>query len=305
MSQSRVANRWVMLALALALVSSTTIPPTPAPAPVNPPTTMTTVEVPNALARGAVLPDGKPFAYTLNYRPNATGWIIHMSGGGWAFLKNASRQARAPQLKAMLDGVASDTAASGSAGCYGICDGIMSNDPVVNPDFATWNKVFIPIGDRSAFTADRWSGNPLFRGKRNLDATIDDLMTRFNMTRATHVVLTGGSSGGHATYLNCDRVASMVARRAPAVEYACLADAGFFIKHDTVAGVPAATNSEFEQSFYAWNSSAAINKDCLAHYSALGTPEQCIFSQNVLPFIKSRVRMQRSSCKRRISLGLH
>ena len=39
-------------------------------------------EVPGALALGAVLPDGKPFSYTLNYRPAATGWIIHMSGGG-------------------------------------------------------------------------------------------------------------------------------------------------------------------------------------------------------------------------------
>ena len=259
---------------------------------------MTTVEVPNALTLGAVLPDGKPFAYTLNYRPNATGWIIHMSGGGWNFLKNEtnddrSRQEQTQQLKPILDGVATVALAanaSGESGCYGICDGIMSNDPVNNPDFATWNKVFIPIGDRTAFTADRWAGTPLFRGKRNLDATIDDLMTRFNMTQATHVVLTGGSSGGHATYLNCDRIANKVARRAPAVEYACLADAGFFIKHDTVAGVPAATNSEFEQSFYAWNSSAAINEDCLAHYAALGAPEQCIFAQNVLPFIKSRVR---------------
>ena len=98
------------------------------------------------------------------------------------------------------------------------------------------------------------------------------------------------SSGGLATYLTCDRVGEQIRAANPVARFTCLADAGFFIKHDTVAGVPAATNSEFEQSFYAWNSSAAINEDCLAHYAALGAPEQCIFAQNVLPFIKSRVR---------------
>ena len=157
-------------------------------------------------------------------------------------------------------------------------------------DCAGWNKVFIPIGDRTAFTGDRWGGKPLFRGRRNLDATLADLLLRYNMSAAADVVLTGGSSGGHATYLQCDRVGGIVGAGAPGARFACLADAGFFLFHDTATpGVPAATNEEFAESFYAWNSSAAVNAGCLAHYAPLGTPEKCIFAQHVLPFIKSRL----------------
>ena len=86
------------------------------------------------------------------------------------------------------------TSAADAKGCYGKCDGIMSNDPVSNPDFAEYNKVFIPIGDRTSFTADRWEGNPLFRGKRILDAAIADMMTRFSMSEASDLVLTGGEN---------------------------------------------------------------------------------------------------------------
>ena len=118
-------------------------PAPPAPTPSDPPTVMTTVEVPNAVALGAVLPDGSPFAYTINYRPNATGWVVHMSGGGWAFLKNGTAAGGGGQGAARLakDGLVPPSSSSSLGSCYGICDGIMSNDVAANPDFASWNKV--------------------------------------------------------------------------------------------------------------------------------------------------------------------
>lgn len=48
-----------------------------------------------------------------------------------------------------------------------------------------------------------------------------------------------------------------------------------------------AANPQFMQSFYGWNSSAATNQDCIAHYGPLGEPWKCIFSENVLPFVKT------------------
>eukprot|EP00947_MAST-08B_sp_MAST-8B-sp1_P005992 g5992.t1 len=128
------------------------------------------------------------------------------------------------------------------------------------------------------------------------------------MSRATDIILTGGSSGGLAVYLNCDRVGEMIAAAAAAAattttttttttatapRYACLADAGFFLDHNNTAGGPT-TSPQFRESFYAWNSTAAINQDCIKHYTALGEPWRCVFAQNVLPFIKSRLFMMQN-----------
>ena len=100
--------------------------------PSDPPTTMTTITVPNAATTGAVFPNGLPWQYQLNLTTNSTGWIIHMSGGGWSFMKNNSAES-----STTVDGKPQVA----SSGCYGICDGIMSNDPGNNPDFHAYNKV--------------------------------------------------------------------------------------------------------------------------------------------------------------------
>ena len=56
---------------------SPTAPPT-APPPYDPPTQMTTIPIPNAVALGAVYPNGDGAFYTMNTNPNrSTGWIIH------------------------------------------------------------------------------------------------------------------------------------------------------------------------------------------------------------------------------------
>jgi hypothetical protein len=41
-------------------------------------------------------------------------------------------------------------------------------------------------------------------------AVIEDLLDNYGMKGATAVILTGGSSGGLATYLTCDRVGEQV-----------------------------------------------------------------------------------------------
>ena len=133
---------------------------------------------------------------------------------------------------------------------------------------------------------DRADGPPYVRGKRILEAVLGHLQTTHGMAAATDLIITGGSSGGHATYLNCDRAAGLQKAANGSTRVSCLADAGFFLKHPSISGA-ATTTPQFEESFYAWNSSGAVNQDCLAHYTALGTPEQCIFAEKVLPFIKT------------------
>ena len=67
-----------------------------------------------------------------------------MSGGGWQFLKNTTDSSSSPPPLFQPDGLNSNNSSAGGAllgSCYGICDGIMSNDPAANPDFHAYNKV--------------------------------------------------------------------------------------------------------------------------------------------------------------------
>ena len=142
-----------------------------------------------------------------------------------------------------------------------------------------WGKqVWVPITGTS-FTGDRASDKPYpVRGKRFQEAVIKDLQTRFHMGAAADVILTGGSSGGLAVYLTCDRVGGLVATANASTRYTCLADAGYFLDHPDLNGKPS-TSPQFTESFHAWNSSGGTNQACIKHYTPLGTPEKCIFAQ--------------------------
>jgi len=113
--------------------------PCPALPSPNPWTCMTTVSVPGAVAVGAVYPNGAPAKFELNYT-KSPGWVIHLSGGGWQFMKNTSSSSS----ELTVDGApargpppAADICAppSSSHGCYANCDGVMSDDATQNPLF--------------------------------------------------------------------------------------------------------------------------------------------------------------------------
>merc|ERR1712199_78327 len=129
MQNTRVAR----LLLGLCTLHNCALADVPPPSP-NPWTLMSTVTIPGAPAAGAIYPDHSPARMELNYT-RSSGWVIHLSGGGWRFLSNNSNT-----LDELRDGL--DPSATG---CYGHCDGIMSTDPSQNRLFHSWNKVFIPI----------------------------------------------------------------------------------------------------------------------------------------------------------------
>ena len=234
---------------------------------------MTIVTVPGAADAGAIYPDGSPARFELNATGGA-GWIIHLSGGGWRFMNNGSRP-----LGFTRDGTPD---AAGGSSCYGICDGIMSNDAGQNPRFHGFNKIFIPISGTS-FTGDRTSPTPYpVRGARILRVVIEHLQAARGMGAATDVILTGGSSGGLATYLNCDRVGAMVAAANSSTRYACLADAGYFLDHAAATGAPS-TSPLFRESFYAWNSSGATNQAPPSQHSTAVLPPPKSTTRAVAP----------------------
>eukprot|EP00929_Paragymnodinium_shiwhaense_P065018 TRINITY_DN32637_c0_g1_i1.p1 TRINITY_DN32637_c0_g1~~TRINITY_DN32637_c0_g1_i1.p1 ORF type:complete len:433 (+),score=79.19 TRINITY_DN32637_c0_g1_i1:96-1394(+) len=263
----------------------------------DPPTCMQKVTVPDAAKDGAIYPDGTPANYELNFT-GGSGWIIHLSGGGWKWLK--SNGSRAEEVGVLADAFGLPTAAtrrasaagsSGAAacqGCYGVCDGLMSNSAHLNPLFHGFNKVFIPW-EGTSFTGNRKSTEPYpVRGAPILDAVLKHLQEAHGMKAASDVILTGGSAGGLATYLNCDRIAETVRQANASTRYSCLADAGLFLDHKGRDGKPT-TSPLFKESFYAWNSAGATNQACVEHYSASNEEWKCVFAQYVLPFIKSRI----------------
>ena len=89
------------------------------------------------------------------------------------------------------------------------CDGILSANSTINPDFSSWNLVFVGYCDGSSFSGDRaGSYNGLrYRGRANLDAVLDNLLTQQHMSSASDVLITGGSAGGLAVYLHADHIA--------------------------------------------------------------------------------------------------
>ena len=108
-------------------------------------------------------------------------------------------------------------------------------------------------------------------GKRVQTAVIQHLLQAFDMASATNIILTGGSSGGLATYLTCDRVGEQVTRchvrivvwacvlatcflirvrsqikaKNPTARYTCLADAGYFLHHDDINGQNKTSQASF------------------------------------------------------------
>lgn len=244
-------------------------PPTP-----NPPTNMTTVTVEGAVELGALTPRGEAPTIELN-ATGSRGWVIHMSGGGWGFRKNSSVHSEswtrdgAAQTRDFSPAQHEQLGAQPQhSGCYMFCDGILSADAAQNPLFHDWNKAFIPINDGTSFTGDlekpipasvppkypnKW---PIYlRGGRIVTAVMNFLMREHGMSTATDVIITGGSSGGMAVYLNCDRIADHIHAINKGIRVTCLADAGMFLDHPGMSGKPT-LSPQFIDSFYAWNSSS-------------------------------------------------
>jgi hypothetical protein len=94
------------------------------------------------------------------------------------------------------------------AGCMGSrwCGGLFNNNSATNALTHDWNKVFISYcdggsyaGDNDNVTTTTYNGQtvPLyFRGFRNLNAILDDLIANYNFGKASEVIAGGDSAGG-------------------------------------------------------------------------------------------------------------
>ena len=127
-----------------------------------------------------------------------------------------------------------------------------------------------------------------FRGKRVMRACIDHMLTTRGLDSATHVVLSGHSAGGLATYLHADAVKSMLP---PTVQwFGAAPDAGFFLDYHNVDG-DYAFGRRMRAMWVLANASSSLNGKCVAERT---DPLDCLFPQHFAQHIDSPLHVIQS-----------
>ena len=91
---------------------------------------------------------GSPPTFDISRNETSDQWVLFLEGGGWCYgdTANATKQscARRGGMNWPPNSVDSAMSAYPVASSNGAdIGGVMSNDPHLNPDFYTWNKVII------------------------------------------------------------------------------------------------------------------------------------------------------------------
>ena len=126
-----------------------------------------------------------------------------------------------------------------------------------------------------------------FRGRAILDAVLDSLKRNVmnspnNIANAVHIVETGCSAGGLATYLHADYVASQLPHTG---QYFSAPISGYFLDYKSVEGEH--VYADQIRTIYTL-SNASTNAACQASY-APGDDWRCNMAEYVYPFIQANV----------------
>ncbi|XP_019179233.1 PREDICTED: pectin acetylesterase 8-like [Ipomoea nil] len=211
----------------------------------------------NAASKGAVCLDGSPPAYHISegFGAGKDKWMVYLLGGAWCPTVSDCYS----QLRGHLGSSIywNDTKQKQRFG------GILHNISKSNPDFHSWTKVMVRYCDGSSFTGDVENVDPAtgqhYRGKRVFDAIVDDLLSTKGMKDAKEVLLTGGSAGGLAVIIHCDRFANHFPGT---TKVKCLSDGGFFL-HSNNPLQARGLESMFRGTFVLHNSTGALPKATL------------------------------------------
>ena len=237
------------------------------------------IRVYEGLSSGAVCLDGTPPAYYL--RPGkdlgTKRWLIHFNGGAWCFDESSCLERSRGSLGSTKHLPPAPP----------VIQGINSPNEQINPDFYDWNLVWVVYCDGASFTGDRedpvvvHGENIFFRGKRVLDAVIDDLMKR-GFQDAEGIILTGSSAGSMTAMFAVDRLAE----RLPNVPMHVLSDAGYFIETQQMGGK--SVGGLFKKIYDMQNSSNGLDQDCIKAFG-VRNGWRCFLPQHTFKFIRHPV----------------
>ncbi|TKW13140.1 hypothetical protein SEVIR_5G079400v4 [Setaria viridis] len=224
--------------------------------------------------KGAVCLDGSPPGYHLQPGSGAgsRSWLIHLEGGGWC-----------DTVRSCAGRTLTDFGSSKFMQRQINFTGILSNDPVLNPDFYSWNRVFVRYCDGASFAGDSQhedgNGTLFFRGRRIWEAVLDELMQK-GLAHSKQALLTGCSAGGLATLLHCN---DFRARFPQEVSVKCLPDAGFFLDAKDLSG-QRHMRSVYNGVVHLQNVTKVLPKDCLL---ANKDPTECFFPAEIIKSIST------------------
>ncbi|KAL1552653.1 [Wnt protein] O-palmitoleoyl-L-serine hydrolase [Salvia divinorum] len=177
--------------------------------------------VEDAIPKRAVCIDGSRAGYhhDLGFGDGVNNWMIYLMGGGWCNNGLTCQQRRKSALGSTKNIKPTN---------FG---GILSPNSGINPDFYNWNRVHVHYCDGSSFIGDtsvtNMGSHLQLRGSRIFSAIINELLEK-GVKTAKNALLVGGSAGGLAAILNCDRFRASLPNNASRIK--CVSDAGFFIR---------------------------------------------------------------------------
>lgn len=234
----------------------------------------------NAVARGAVCNDGSVPSYYVRRGVGcgARRWLLHLEGGGACYPPACPD--RGGRLLSSNDDPESMTGNRG----------LLSNDPVENPDFFTANQVFFSYCSSDAYTGDKGgtgvAGDYHFRGSRIVQAVIEDLANPEvtpgpTLAQASDILLSGGSAGGAGVLFNLDRLGAAF----PGKRVRGFSDAGWAV--DTLHYDPPSLSTVDESAVFAdfWNSTG----DASCATAEVEHPGRCGVGETLYPHLSTPV----------------
>ena len=232
-----------------------------------------------AASHGAVCLDGSPPGYYIE-RGLSDRWMLHLQGGGWCTsLADCASRAKNPLGSSRTYAADRDEVL---AGYDGGAHGLFSNSSTVNPDFHNYTKVYIRYCDGGSFSGDAVASTadgPLyFRGRRILDAVLDDLKQQ---GLSGELFVNGCSAGGLAVWLHLDYIAA----RLSGVRVLGIPECGFFMDLPTVGG-QAKWTPLYKQVAAMQNATSPagnLDADCLAAWPSEAW--RCFMAQYTLPHV--------------------
>lgn len=243
---------------------------------------MTLYRIHSAKKTGAVCLDGSEPAYyhRPGIGPSERLWIIHFNGGAWCFDAKACFERSHSSLGSTNKLPPSPP----------IIQGINSPDPSINPDFHDWNLVWVVYCDGASFTGNQdrpmisESGDTIYmRGKRVLNAIINDVLKNRKLEDAEALILTGSSAGSMTAIFQADYVASKLPKTIPVRVFS---DAGFFIDTSSIGGKN--LNEVFRNIYEMQNSSSGLNQDCIKDVG-IKKGWQCFYPSKAVNYVKTPI----------------
>ena len=239
-------------------------------------------------SKGAVCLDGSPGGYYIR-RPladaaNRSKFLIFHEGGGWC---GSDTNCFDRSLTHLGSSVSYDPKISGdnieAVALYAYlrdytivyakyCDGTSWSGNVNDP---------IPVYNETSGRNE----TIFYRGRRLLDALLDDLLHNQGLDEADTVLYGGCSAGSLTTYLHIDYLRTKLS---PTTKLAGLGDSMYALPYKSYDGQVNYLQNMYQWGYTAWNASTSINDRCREHYERKKRPQDaflCLYGSIVVNFV--------------------